>query len=349
VRPLGICVLGAGDMGNAHLAAWNTVQDVRLVAVADIDEERAARAQEKHGVSSWHADIRAAIAQDGVDTVSVCLPTYLHREASEAAMRAGRSVLCEKPIAMGLQDAEAMIRCRDETGATLGIGFCKRHLPQLAKLRGLVQEGAIGRPVMYRMIAGTEIRFKPWIMDRRMGGGPIVDMCCHYFDQWRWIFGAEPVRVMAMGMTFAQGAEELPGIEVETDTATMLVEHESGDVGVISLSWGLPRGVGASGGEQVLGAGGVIALQGTKGLKLTRKGGEDEEFGAFEGDLQPRQEAAFAEAVRDGRSPVTGAEDGLVALKVSLAALESARTGKAVEVSQRPSVGTGERSGRSTE
>ena len=84
-------------------------------------------------------------------------------------MRAGRSVLCEKPIAMTVADAEAMIRCRDETGATLGIGFCKRHLPQLAKLRELVQEGAIGRPVMYRMVAGTEIRFKPWIMDAAWG------------------------------------------------------------------------------------------------------------------------------------------------------------------------------------
>ncbi len=333
MRPLGICVLGAGDMGNAHLAAWNTIQNVKLVAVADIDEERAMAAQERHSVSSRHADIHAAIAEDGVDLVSVCLPTYLHREASEGAMRAGRSVLCEKPIAMTVADAEAMIRCRDETGATLGIGFCKRHLPQLAKLRELVQEGAIGRPVMYRMVAGTEIRFKPWIMDRRMGGGPIIDMCCHYFDQWRWIFDAEPVRVMAMGMTFAQGAEELPGIEVETDTATMLVEHESGDVGVISLSWGLPRGVGASGGEQVLGAGGVIVLQGMKALKLTRKGGEEETLGEFEGDLQPRQEAAFADAVRNGTAPLTGAEDGLIALKVSLAALESARAGKVVEVS----------------
>lgn len=332
MKELGVCVLGAGDMGNAHLAAWNTVQKVKLIAVADIDEERAAKAQEKHGVLSRSDDIHSAIAQDGVDVVSVCLPTHLHREGAEAAMRSGKSVLCEKPIALTVEDAQSMMRCRDETGATFGIGFCKRHLPQLAKLRELVQEGAIGRPVMYRFVGGMEIRFKPWIMDRRMGGGPIVDLCCHYFDQWRWVFSSEPVKVMAMGMTFAQGADELPGIEVETDTATVLVEHASGDVGMISLSWGLPRGVSAPGGEQVLGAGGVIAVQGFKALKLTRKGGEEQEFGEFEGDLQPRQEAAFAEAVRTGTAPVTGAEDGLIALKVSLAALESIRTGKAAEI-----------------
>lgn len=332
MRQLGICVLGAGDMGNAHLAAWSSVENVELVAVADIDEERAVKAQEKHGVASRFEDIHAAIAQDGVDVVSVCLPTHLHREGAESAMRSGKSVLCEKPIALTVEDAQAMIRCRDEMKATLGIGFCKRHLPQLAKLRELLQEEAIGRPVTYRFVGGIEIRFKPWIMDRRMGGGPIVDLCCHYFDQWRWVFGSEPVKVMAMGMTFAQGAEELPGIDVETDTATVLVEHASGDVGMISLSWGLPRGVSAPGGEQVLGAGGVITVQGSKALKLAQKGGEEEEFGEFEGDLQPRQEASFAEAVRNGTAPVTGAQDGLAALQVSLAALESIRTGKAVEI-----------------
>lgn len=332
MKELGICVLGAGDMGNAHLAAWNTVESVKLIAVADIDDERAVKAQDKHAVSSRCDDIHSAIAQDGVDVVSVCLPTYLHREASEAAMRAGKSVLCEKPIALTVEDGQSMIGCRDEMGATMGIGFCKRHLPQLARLRELLQEGAIGRPVLYRSVSGTEIRFKPWIMDRRMGGGPIVDLCCHYFDQWRWLFDSEPVKVMAMGMTFAHGAEELPGIEVETDTATVLVEYASGDVGMISLSWGLPRGVGAPGGEQVLGAGGVIALQGSRALKLTRKGGAEEAFGDFAGDLQPRQEASFAEAVRSGTAPVTGPEDGLVALKVSLAALESIRTGRAVDI-----------------
>ncbi|MGQ9733298.1 MAG: Gfo/Idh/MocA family protein [Candidatus Zipacnadales bacterium] len=339
MKELGICVLGAGDMGHAHLAAWNKVCGTRLVALADIDEQRRQAAAEKHGVAAVFADIQEAITQDGVDIVSVCLPTYLHRAASEAAMHAGRDVLCEKPIALTLTDAEAMIACRDQTRRKLGIAFCKRHLPQLTKLRELVQEGAIGRPVMYRMIDGLEIRFKPWIMARDMGGGPLVDLCCHYFDQWCWIFGAEPVRVMAMGMTFARGVEELPDIDVQTDTATLCVEYSSGDIGVISLTWGLPRGTSAPGPEQVLGPKGIINVQGFKSLQMFRKGGQSEFFGEFAVDLYDKQAAAFAEVVRSDSLPLTGAEEGLMALRVSLAALESIETGQAVEIAT-PCCGT---------
>jgi predicted dehydrogenase len=319
-------------MGNAHLTAWGKVEGARLVAVADADEARGKAAVEKYGVETWFADIHHAIGREGIDIVSVCLPSCFHREASVTAMRAGKDVLCEKPIALTVADAEAMIACREETGRKLGIAFCKRHLPQLRRLRELIGEGALGRPVMYRMVGGAEIRFKPWIMDRNMGGGPIVDLCCHYFDQWRWIFDAEPVRAMAMGMTFAQGAEELPGVDVQTDTAALCVQYASGDVGAISLTWGLPRGTSAPGPEQVLGPKGVVTFEGFKGLRLARKGGEQETFGEFPADLYDRQAAAFAQAVREDKPPVTGAEDGLAALKVSLAVLESIRTGQAVEI-----------------
>jgi len=330
MKELGICVIGAGDMGNAHLTAWKTVEGARLVAVCDEDEARAKKAQETHDVEQRFTEFHHAIAAEGVDVVSVCLPTWHHRAASTVAMHAGKHVLCEKPIALSVADAEAMLSCRNETGRKLGIAFCKRHLPQLAKLRELIQDGAIGRPVLYRMMTGIEMRYKLWIMDARMGGGPIVDLCCHYFDQWRWIFGAEPDRVMAMGMTFAQGAAELPGVEVQTDTATLMVEHSTGDVGVISLSWGLPRGTSAPGPEQVLGPKGVITLEGFGGLKMVRKDGEEEVFEGFATDLYGAQARAFAAAVRENRAPATGAEDGLIALNVSLAVLESVATGQVV-------------------
>ncbi|MBM3498332.1 MAG: Gfo/Idh/MocA family oxidoreductase [Armatimonadetes bacterium] len=318
-------------MGNTHLAAWSKVESVRLLGVTDVDARRTQAAAEKHGVERWFTNLEEGLAQDGVDVVSVCLPSYLHRAASVAAMEAGKDVLCEKPISLTVEDAQAMIACRDRTGRTLGIAFCKRHLAQLAQLREWLAEGVVGRPVMYRMSGGLEIRFKPWIMDRSMGGGPIVDLCCHYFDQWRWLFDAEPVRVMAMGMTFASGAEELPGVDFQTDTAALCVEYGSGDVGTISLSWGLPRGTSAPGPEQVLGPRGVVTLEGFKGLRLARKGGQEESLADLDADLYGNQAAAFARAVREGTPPVTGAEDGLAALRVSLAVLESIETGRAVE------------------
>ncbi|MFQ5811542.1 MAG: Gfo/Idh/MocA family protein, partial [Armatimonadota bacterium] len=90
---LGICVLGAGDMGRTHLGAWQTVPGAEPVAVADIDEERAQSAKEEFGVGACFRAIEEALDQPGIDIASVCLPTYLHSTASESAMRRGIHVL----------------------------------------------------------------------------------------------------------------------------------------------------------------------------------------------------------------------------------------------------------------
>ncbi|MGD8240360.1 MAG: Gfo/Idh/MocA family oxidoreductase [Armatimonadota bacterium] len=331
---LGICVLGAGDMGRTHLGAWQTVRGAEPIAVCDIDEERAQAAKEEFGVGECFALIEEALDETGIDIVSVCLPTHLHRRGAEGAMRRGIHVLCEKPLAMTIEDGKAMIAAARGCGVKFALGFCKRFMEQTQTMRELVQAGAIGRPVMYRVVSGVEIRFKPWIMDKQEGGGPLIDTACHYFDQWRVIFGCEPVRVMAMGTTFSTGAPELPGIDSEIDTASVLVEFASGDMGLLSLSWGLPRGTSAPSQEHVLGKDGVVRLEGGRKLTVMKQGGEEEVRGGLDSDMHPKQVAAFAEAVReDGPVAATG-EDGLAALRVSLAALESARTGQACEVTR---------------
>jgi len=331
---LGICVLGAGDMGRTHLGVWKSVPGAELVAVCDIDQERAEAAKEDFGVGECFALIEDALDQPGIDITSVCLPTYLHRRGAEGAMRHGIHVLCEKPIAMTIADGEAMIAAADECGVKFALGFCKRFMEQTQKARDIVQSGEIGRPAVYRIVSGTEIRFKPWIMDKRMGGGPLIDTACHYFDQWRIIFGSEPVRVMAMGTTFSTGAPELPGMDSEIDTASVLVEFESGDLGLLSLSWGLPRGTSSPSQEDVMGKDGVLRLDGGRKLTLTKQRGDEQVFDGLDADVHPKQVAAFAQAVReDGPVAATGA-DGLAALRVSLAALESIRTGRAHELSR---------------
>jgi len=197
-----------------------------------------------------------------------------------------------------------------------------------------VSGGELGRPVMYRFCTGWEIRFKLWIMDRTLGGGPIVDLACHYFDQWRFLFDADPVRVKASGMTFSAGAPELPGVEPELDTATVLVEYDSGDVGMISVSWGLPRGTRGGGLEDLLAPHGVVTVHGLQKLTIARPGGE-EVLDGLGNDMYLDQTRAFAQAVLAGAPVSTTGTDGLMALRVSLAAIESARTGEAVELADR--------------
>lgn len=328
---LGICVIGAGALGTVHAENWRKVPDVTLISVADPDEERARAAADKHGFRSWHADYEEALSATGIHAVSVAVPSSLHRPCSVAATNRGYHVICEKPISLTVEDAREMIAARDRNGVKLALGFCKRFMEQIETVRGLVQGGRIGRPCVYRFITGWERRPKLWIMDKNWGGGPVIDLCCHYFDQWRLIFQSEPVRVKATGMTFSVGAEELPGVDPEVDTANLMVEHASGDVGLISITWGLPRGVQRPNHEDVLGPEGAIVVHGPRQVTLHTRDGE-KTFGDLDADMHPRQLAAFADAIRHDRPVAASAEDGLLALRVSLAALESIRTGGVVDL-----------------
>ena len=328
---LGICIIGAGQLANVHAEHWLTVPDVELISVADPDTDRAKQTCERHGFKSWHSDNAEALAQPGIDAVSVAVPQSVHKECSVAAMDKGYHVICEKPIALTLEDAEEMIATRDRTGVKLAIGLCKRFMGQVLTVRDLVQSGRIGRPCVYRFVTGWERRPKLWIMDKNWGGGPVIDFCCHYFDQWRVIFGGKPVRVKAAGMTFSQGAEELPGVDPEIDTANLTVEYETGDIGMLSVTWGLPRGVKTANQEDVMGPDGVIVVDSAKKLILRTRDGE-QTFEGLDADMHTRQLNAFAEAIREDKPVAASAEDALLALRVSVAVLESIRTGEAVSL-----------------
>jgi len=331
MNELGVCVIGAGDMGRKHAQCWAQIEEAHLIAVADPDEERAAKSRDDHGFDQAFTDWREALDQPGINAVSVCVPSAYHRECAVAAMERGYHVLCEKPLAVREEDALAILQAAEAADVKFAVGFCKRFSNLIRTLRDLVQDGRIGRPTFYRFCTGWEIRFKLWIMDRNLGGGPIVDFACHYFDQWRYIFGSDPVRVKASGLTFSHGAEELPGVEPEVDTATVLVEYDSGDVGMISVSWGLPRGTSSGGLEDVLGPGGVVTVHGFNKLTIKTPDGE-EVIEGLNNDMYLGQIRAFAMAILEDKPVETGAADGLLALRVSLAALESIRTGEAVEL-----------------
>jgi len=332
MQKLNVCVIGAGDLGKVHAAQWQKVPGVEVVAICDTDKQRALAAQEEFGIDAVYTDYREALGHPGIDAVSVAVPSSVHRIVSEAAMRRGYHVLCEKPIALTQEDGQAMIAAAQECGVKFALGFCKRFLEQVHKLCELVQGGAIGRPVFYRHVSGISVRPKLWIMDKAMGGGPVIDMACHYFDQWRLIFDSKPVRVKAAGLTLSTDSPLMAEYDPQVDTVTILVEFASGDVGSLSLSWGLPSGVSSETLEDLLGPDGVIAVNGLDELVVQTEGGEAEVFSDLDTNMYEHEVAAFAEAIREDRPVGASGEDGMIALQVSLAALRSIETGQAVDL-----------------
>ncbi|MGQ9555374.1 MAG: Gfo/Idh/MocA family protein [Anaerolineae bacterium] len=331
-KTLGIAIVGAGMMGRYHAQAWASVPEAQLVALADSDPLRAQALASNLGLANWSTDYRQAVDRGDVDIVSVCVPAYYHPEVSLFAAEHGKDVLCEKPIALTIERALAMIEAAKRSNVLLGIGFQLRQLQSTQQLCRLLQEGSIGRPAMWVYSFAAPIRAKVAMHDMLTGnGGPVVDFCPHRFDLWSLAFASEATLVQAQGLTLAQGRPELARIErLAPDTAALSVRYASGDIGALTITWGLPPGVNGNSLAEIWGPKGLIQADLDK-LCLLTEGGEEATFGPYGQDVMVDamrlQAQAFASAVIAGEKPPVTGEDGLAALRVSLAALRSMETG----------------------
>lgn len=333
-KQYGIAVIGAGDRGRVYSNVWKGIEGAKLVSICDIKEDRAERFYEEFGYEFKTSDYRSAIDRKEVDIVTICTPAYFHSEIAIFAMEHNKHVISEKPMDLSLEKADAMIKTSEKTGRILTFGFQYRNILGFRKIKHAIEDGIVGRPVIIRFADIRQIRPKIAMHDAMYGnGGPIVDMCAHYFDLMRWYFSSEPIRIISDGFTFAQERPELSEIKHKAfDTAVLIVEFSSGDLGMITVTWGLPPKVNGNPQADVIGPLGLLEvpnpfgnndvichLEGgiAKNIELPEK--EVEECIYPEKTLVKR----FLSAI-DGRdTPQTSGKDGYVALASSLAAIKS--------------------------
>jgi predicted dehydrogenase len=261
----GVAVIGAGMVGRAHANAYrqaSTVFDLilpppRLVAIADLHEPFAADAATRYGFERAETDWRAVVDSPDVDAVSVAVANSLHREVVEAALAAGKHVLCEKPLAPSVRDGEAMVAAAERAPGQVGaVGFTFRRSPALNALKSEV-EGALG-PV--RHFVGDywcDYGFDPgrpmsWRYQGGPGSGVLADIGSHMTDLAEFFCGPtagvqgttmatvvkERPRPLGIAVGHAGGVEvsdELVGVENE-DICTFTTSYEGGAVGTFSLS-----------------------------------------------------------------------------------------------------------------
>ena len=145
--PLGVCIVGCGFMGSKHAKSWALVPEAKIVAVVDILEERAQRLADLYGLERTYTDFRQAIDLPEVQVVSVCIPTYLHADAAIYAAERGKQVLSEKPIALHVAQAEAMIAAAAEHEGAAGSRLYAPPFagdPRLTRLPGIWKTGPSG-------------------------------------------------------------------------------------------------------------------------------------------------------------------------------------------------------------
>ncbi len=193
-------VIGCGGIAGAHLPAQRAVEGMRTVAVCDINEDTARAAAAEYEVPTVYTDWRDLVADDDVDAVAVLLPHHLHREPAVAAARAGKHVLCEKPMATALADCDAMIAAADEAGVVLMIAQILRFRPANIRARELIAEGAIGevRNVLRRRLGKSEGFRSEWARHPEQAGGWVLyGFGSHEVDMILWLTGSEAGAVFA--------------------------------------------------------------------------------------------------------------------------------------------------------
>jgi predicted dehydrogenase len=191
----------------------------------------ASKAEAYPGVAAW-ATLDAALQDDAIDAVYIASPVVFHAEQTISALRAGKHVLCEKPVAMNYAEAERMVAAGRESGRLFGAAYYRRLYPKLIRAKELIAQGAIGQPVLVEANCHgwLESEERAWLRDPAMaGGGPLYDIGSHRIDAMNFLFG-KPVR--ATGLL----SNAVHQLAVE-DSATALVEYAGGVHGVVDVRW----------------------------------------------------------------------------------------------------------------
>jgi len=259
-------VVGIGDITTKRvLPAILAESRSRLAGVVTRDAAKAA----PYGVPAW-TDLDTALAACDASVVYVATPVFLHARQTIAALRAGRHVLCEKPMALNYGEAASMCQAAEQTGRTLGIAYYRRMYRKVERARQLIRAGAIGRPVFAEATSHGWFYptdgFRAWLVDPAMAGaGPLYDVGSHRIDLMNYFFG-RPVSLSGQLSTLVHR------IAVE-DNATVMVEYEGGVRGVVDVRWHCRI---ARDEFRIRGTEGEIDLSPLNGSLLVHPGGQEE-------------------------------------------------------------------------
>jgi len=332
-----IGVLGTGVIiRDFHLATLQGHPKAEVVAAGNLHAPSLQRLVDSFQIPRAYTDLDQMARDPEIDAVVIGLPNYLHAPVTIQMLEAGKHVLCEKPMATSVVEAEAMIEASRRTGRKLMIAHMWRFDREILWLRELVASGQLGKVFKAKSHAiwlYDGPKPESWFAQKAFaGGGALADMGIHSIDTLRYVLGgARPVRVYATAGTHFQG------IELD-DTATVLLEFEGGVAGLIEAGWYHLYADGLEGYTQIYG---------TKGYARALPA----EFHTYVGgvwsvirpQMPPRKQQCdlpmyqaqmecFLDAILEDREPSPNGLDGLWAMRVLEAAYRSAETGKAIEI-----------------
>jgi predicted dehydrogenase len=336
-RETRIALVGCGNIGvKGHLPVYAGIPNVTLVGVCDTIEPLTDAAAELTGAPAY-TNLGDLLEGVDVDAVDICTPPRTHAELAIQAMEAGKHVLCEKPIAHSLQDADAMIEAASANKVRMMIGQVRRFDHRYVALKNQIDAGRVGRPVFIRRAERQLLPFPSdtWFWDPAAGGGVILDIGVHALDLFRWMFDDEPVEIRAVARAVHRSAREAGSF----DYAMITCKFARGGIGFAEASWAHPEGFGPGlyASLDVVGTDGILEYSDRNANPMlefdNEKGATLPRYFALMSATEHAFEAQithFVDSVREGQDFVVDAHDARTALSMALAAQQSAMSDQVV-------------------
>ena len=327
-KKLRIGIVGCGNIAKAHLKGYEGAGGAAIVSVYDISAT-AAEAMARQTGACVAASVTDMARKHSLDAVSICTPPACHYDSCKPFLKARIPIICEKPLELNATTAARFAAAVKKSRCLFMIAFCHRFHPPIIKLKELIKERVLGRPILFRNIFGghSDMSKNHRANPALSGGGPLIDHCSHSVDLFRFMVG-DPTRVQGMA------ANVMQKLAVE-DLGMMQLDAAGKALGEITGSYSLPLGSN------------FVELYGTKGRAVVSYFNPghpelayivDRDTGWREVDVSKLPErfageiGHFLSCVRSGKKPAITVDDGLKANRIVSAVYKSVAEGRRIKL-----------------
>lgn len=314
-----VALIGSGRAGMIHARNFrSSIPNAQLVAVCDAVEEAAKSAAQELELERYETDYLNIIGDKSIDAVIIATPTQFHCEIAIAAANAGKHILCEKPLAVSVEECNLMDAAAKKNGVILQVAFMRRFDTSFVEAKRMIDAGEIGDVVMVRSNTRGPSIPKPWMYDISKSNGPLAEVNSHDIDSLRWFTGSDFETVFAIGGNYRcpDAKKEFPDFY---DNVTLNASFKNGCQGIIDGAQGVLYGYDAR--CEILGTKGCIYLGNTREnfVTLCRSNMQrsEEYINSWKylfREAYFAEDSDFAETVIKQREPKVTAYDGKMAV-----------------------------------
>jgi myo-inositol 2-dehydrogenase / D-chiro-inositol 1-dehydrogenase len=336
-------LIGAGFVTDLHAFSFQKyVPNAELVAVASVTPGTAAHFAKERGIPHAFDNYRDLLALKEIDVVTVAIPNDLHAQVTIDAARAGKHVICEKPLCKTLEEADQMIDECHKRGVLLLYAEELLFAPKYVRAKTLIDEGALGKVFLAKQMEEHSGPHMPWFWDvNRSGGGVLLDMGCHSIEYTRWVLGKPKVKSVSATMGTFVHTDKTQG----EDHSVTVIEYEGHCMAVCENSWAKLGGVDDR--VEIYGSNGHTRADLLRGNALTTYSNTGYGYAVEKADTTkgwtfttfeetwnygfPQEMQHFVNCVAGTETPIETGEDGREVLKIIYAAYQSAGEGRKIE------------------